>query len=108
MSTEQNIQKLLETCRSSQEFRAVVNAACGKFGEVVNATLLCSKQPPAQTFCVVDFARENTKSNLCASALGGQVFGFNSVVFKFQKHPDFGCVKGFPSDSPTCSCTARV
>lgn len=108
MSTAQNLQKHLAACLNTQEVRGVVNDFCTAFGGVVNVTLLCGKQYPGKTLCVVDFTRENARTNLCANALGGQIFGFNSVVFKFPTHPDFGCVQGLPEGSPSCSCTARA
>lgn len=108
MSPAQNLQKYLTACLNTQEVRRVINDFCSEFGSVLNVTLLCGKQHPGKTLCVVDFTRGNTRISLCANALGGQIFGFNSVVFKFAAHPDFGCVQGLPEGSPSCSCSARA
>lgn len=108
MSNAQSMQEQLAACLSTQEVRCVVNNFCTEFGDVVNVTLLCGEQHPGKTLCVVDFARENTRTSLCANALGGQIFGFSSIIFKFQKHPDSVCIQALSEDAPSCSCTARA
>lgn len=108
MNKSSEIQAQLNACRNTQEVRGVINDFCAGFGEIVNVTLLCGTQHPGKTLCVVDFIGANTQTSLCANALGGQVFGFNSVIFNFTPNPDFGCVKGFGAGTPACSCTART
>lgn len=102
-----DMQSQLAACRNTQEVRVVLNDFCAEFGEIIIATLLCGKQSPGKTTCIVDFTRGNAQTSLCAHALGGRVFGFNSVVFNFPTPPDFGCIQRFPADSPACSCVAR-
>lgn len=108
LTTTQSIQERLGDCRSTREIRLLINDNCAGFGEIINVTLLCGKQNPGQTLCVVDFTQEASHPGLCASVLGGRVFGFNSVVFSFSPHRDLGCVRGFPAGSPSCSCIANA
>ncbi|MFA7292790.1 MAG: hypothetical protein WC023_11140 [Rhodocyclaceae bacterium] len=108
MNNTPDMQTLLGSCKNGAELRKAVEELCAEFGETLNMTLLCGSHPAGKALCVVDFVPDNPNVSLCAMTLGGKVFGFNSVIFNFAPHPDFGCIRGFPAGSPACSCTPRT
>lgn len=96
----------LNLSRNSAELRLAIEELCGDSGPILNITLICSSnQNKDQTMCVIDFYPDNQNINLFAMNSGGRIFGYHSVVFNLTLSPEFGCVKGFPTNSPACSCT---
>lgn len=105
-STPEQLHRL-NNCQNGVELRAHIGELCAGRGEVLNITLLCSKQTPDQLMCVVDFVPDASNVSLCAMALGGRIFGYNSVVFNLTPPDAFICTHGFPPAAASCSCTPR-
>jgi hypothetical protein len=96
----------LNLSRNSAELRLAIEELCGDSGPILNITLICSSnQNREQTMCVIDFYPDNPNINLLAMKSGGRIFGYHSVVFNLTLPAEFGCIKGFPTSSPACSCT---
>lgn len=95
----------LNLCTNSAELRQAVDVLCADFGPILNVTLLCGNQNHGRTMCVIDFYPDNPNTNLFAMKFGGRMFGYHSVIFNLTLPSEFGCIKGFPSGSPACSCT---
>lgn len=100
-------QALLGACRGPAELHQTLTDLCREFGEVLNISLLCSGQNPGSTMCVIDFIPDNPNIGHCAYTLGGRVFGFSSIILSLKLAEGFGCVRGYPSESPACSCALR-
>jgi hypothetical protein len=103
MNNALDMRTLLGSCRNPADLRKFVEEICAEYGDIVIVTLLCGSHPVDKALCVVDFVPGTPNVNLCAMTLGGKVFGFNSVIFCFAPHPDFGCIRGLPAGSPACS-----
>lgn len=96
----------LSLCQSSAELRLAIEELCRDAGPILNITLLCSNsQNRDQAMCVIDFYPDNQNISLLAMKTGGRVFGYHSIVFNLTLPAEFGCIKGFPPNSPACSCT---
>jgi len=106
MDSELSTIERLNLSRNAAELRLAIEELCGDSGPILNITLICSSnQNRDQTMCVIDFYPDNPNINLFAIKSGGRIFGYHSVVFNLTLPAEFGCVKGFPTDSPACSCT---
>ncbi|MCK6406018.1 MAG: hypothetical protein L6Q60_08375 [Rhodocyclaceae bacterium] len=96
----------LNACRSPGELRGIVSDLYRELGEVLNVTAICGHER-GNMMCVIDFIPGANNMGRLADLVGGQVFGFSSVIVKLSPHSGFVCPNGFPPESRACSCTPR-
>lgn len=98
----------LSASRNVAELRGIVDSLCADFGQVLNVTLVCEKGQPEKKRCVIDLIPNHTDIQACANRLGGQVFGYSSVIVDITPHPDFHCPRNQQSDAPGCACVPKA
>lgn len=96
----------LNACRSPAELRGIVGDLYKDVGEVLNVTAICGHERSSM-MCVIDFIPGANNLGRLADLVGGQVFGFSSVIVKLAPETGFACPNGYPPESRICSCTPR-
>lgn len=104
MTRSEQIDQRLQECRDVAALRNVLGDLCCAFGSIVGITILCSRENLSKGMCVIDFPPDADAASRCAAAIGGRVFGYNSVILSFTRHPEFSCERGFPPPGPSCAC----
>lgn len=96
----------LKTCCNTAELRAALVETYSSIGEVLSLTTICAPQAGG-TLCVVDFVPGVVDIVTAAAAIGGRVFGLNSVIVPLSLSDGFTCPKRAQGLTDACACAPR-
>jgi hypothetical protein len=109
-STAETTNPGLESAASPQHLRDLLVSKLPAPGRIENINLFCSPETPSSALCLFDL--RDVSAAVVAEKIGGQVFGFDSVVLAIPVSKDFSCRirtgGGVPHDSCACSVAPDV